>query len=584
MKNNIIILIIIALLIFGAFCGCNEKKKQVVETNSLPTASFTFDKSINYPNEEIELKDNSLDYDGNIIAWSWDLGDGTSSEEQNVTHSYSEAGSYNVKLIVTDDSGGKSETYSLNISILENPTVAIFVDDYTYGNLIDEIKIFEHDIENDLKANVYVYHDNWENSDMVRDKLIEIKDENLVGSILIGDIPLVYFERYEEGKNSPGHGPSDRYYMDLESSLFIDQDNDGIFNSTFYWIKNDPMKIIWTGRIKPYLDGQDGINQLKDYFERNHNYRTGKITVDQKLLLYSPSISSGPSGSNLEIYLDNLEDSVTRTDLYSFDDFDYLVNCTKGEFLESLETDYEICSIPVEGFVSTQEIGTGITTQDILDAQPKPYFYYLFTYGCCDLSYDDYLGGHYLFDGNGLVVQGDTISPGISATEAVGYFDLLALGHTFGDALIHKGYREIYLMLLGDPTLNIRHLQGFSQIEVNRTSVDFGEVKVGDDETELISFTNKGIGKAIVDNSIYSLEKISEDTNDEINTSGNGDGTIKSMKLTVMFFNEIESQQTKDMTCFFSPDEKGDYEGYVVVSTNDPTNKVIIIEIKAKAV
>ena len=41
----------------------------------------------------------------NIILWSWDFGDGNSSNQQNPAHTYTSAGSYNVTLTVTDING-----------------------------------------------------------------------------------------------------------------------------------------------------------------------------------------------------------------------------------------------------------------------------------------------------------------------------------------------------------------------------------------------------------------------------------------------------------------------------------------------
>jgi nucleoid-associated protein YgaU len=43
--------------------------------------------------------------DGRIVSYVWDFGDGTTGSGEEVTHSYSAAGSYKVTLTVTDDSG-----------------------------------------------------------------------------------------------------------------------------------------------------------------------------------------------------------------------------------------------------------------------------------------------------------------------------------------------------------------------------------------------------------------------------------------------------------------------------------------------
>lgn len=48
---------------------------------------------------------------GNPTSWIWDFGDGTTSTEQNPTHTYNKAGTYEVKLTVSN-SGGSDETIS----------------------------------------------------------------------------------------------------------------------------------------------------------------------------------------------------------------------------------------------------------------------------------------------------------------------------------------------------------------------------------------------------------------------------------------------------------------------------------------
>jgi PKD repeat protein len=39
------------------------------------------------------------------VAWDWNLGDGTTTNGQNVAHVYATAGTYAVTLLVTDTSG-----------------------------------------------------------------------------------------------------------------------------------------------------------------------------------------------------------------------------------------------------------------------------------------------------------------------------------------------------------------------------------------------------------------------------------------------------------------------------------------------
>lgn len=61
----------------------------------------------------IQFTDKSTPGQGSITAWSWDLGDGSSSNQQNPAHSYAQPGFYTVKLQVTN-SGGCSNSVTAN--------------------------------------------------------------------------------------------------------------------------------------------------------------------------------------------------------------------------------------------------------------------------------------------------------------------------------------------------------------------------------------------------------------------------------------------------------------------------------------
>lgn len=69
--------------------------------NLPPTADFSFTAN----DLEVSFSDASGDVDGNIMAWSWNFGDGSTSTTQNPVHTYAAAGSYDVTLTVSDDDG-----------------------------------------------------------------------------------------------------------------------------------------------------------------------------------------------------------------------------------------------------------------------------------------------------------------------------------------------------------------------------------------------------------------------------------------------------------------------------------------------
>jgi LEA14-like dessication related protein len=75
--------------------------------NARPLMEVTFDGST------------SFDRDGEIVSFSWDLGDGSRAEGSQVTHRYTTGGVYSIVLTVVDDDGGEnSASHQLIVSAI----------------------------------------------------------------------------------------------------------------------------------------------------------------------------------------------------------------------------------------------------------------------------------------------------------------------------------------------------------------------------------------------------------------------------------------------------------------------------------
>ncbi|MEO2149217.1 MAG: PKD domain-containing protein, partial [bacterium] len=70
---------------------------------------------------------------GVITSKLWDFGDGTTSEEENPSHLYSEAGIFSVSLMVTGPGGGDTMVCDSCITVLDPPPVASFLVTPTSG-------------------------------------------------------------------------------------------------------------------------------------------------------------------------------------------------------------------------------------------------------------------------------------------------------------------------------------------------------------------------------------------------------------------------------------------------------------------
>ncbi|MFT4940489.1 MAG: PKD repeat protein [Paraglaciecola sp.] len=75
-------------------------------SNIAPTSDFSFTTN----DLEVSFSDASSDIDGSVTVWSWDFGDGNSSNAQNPVNNFVAAGSYDVSLTVTDDGGATGNT------------------------------------------------------------------------------------------------------------------------------------------------------------------------------------------------------------------------------------------------------------------------------------------------------------------------------------------------------------------------------------------------------------------------------------------------------------------------------------------
>jgi hypothetical protein len=82
-----------------------------------PTASFTKSSSTALTGAQITFNaTTSSDIDGTISSYNWDFGDGSTGSGSIVTHSFSVAGTYAVKLNVTDN-GGLTSQYTSAVTV-----------------------------------------------------------------------------------------------------------------------------------------------------------------------------------------------------------------------------------------------------------------------------------------------------------------------------------------------------------------------------------------------------------------------------------------------------------------------------------
>ena len=90
-----------------------------------PVADFSYSPLTPTDLQIVTFNDASTDFNGYIVSWFWDFGDGNTSTLQNVTHQYVDNGSYIVTLSVVDDDQAVNQV-SRKISVLNVGPTAKF--------------------------------------------------------------------------------------------------------------------------------------------------------------------------------------------------------------------------------------------------------------------------------------------------------------------------------------------------------------------------------------------------------------------------------------------------------------------------
>ncbi len=474
-------------------------------------------------------------------------------------------------------------------------SVAIFIDSNTHSDLTTEIQRLKSDITNDLGVNVFIFSDNFDDIKEIKDIIIEkYNHAGLIGAIFIGQIPTAYFEYQNSGSV-----PTDRYFQDL-SDNFIDVDGDGKFEREYYmWETDVTMKDIWTARIKPPVGRSEGIELLRDYLDRNHNYRTGILTYEKKMLYYG-SISINQSGMSQDDYNDLVNQIDDYTGLYDSDDevnsiYDPNLEMQKRMYLTQLKNSYDFVFVNIHGTVWHQWLGENspgdqcvVYYNEIKEFRPQSLFSVLASCSNGDFTTENYFAGWFLFSGNSLVVQANTTVSyltGASTVEFLKDYIPLGLGVTFGD--MDKNDRNFIVShILGDPTLTLRPKPSgdLPNLSSYKSELDFGDAERGTIPRQYISFWNGGSATLTIS---YNKARIS--INGEYPNLGYWDVFYYEPSTTGETFRDFEVRPGKCKVVPFSfyPRADGPFGRYtmtILFQTNDPENPYIEIHLAGNAI
>ncbi len=284
----------------------------------------------------------------------------------------------------------------------------VLVNSHIYSSLKFEIDRYADDIG--IGYTVELYETSGGTPQNLRNFIIS-QSNNLVGCIFIGSMPDFIFEiEYDVIARHYTSFPCDLFYIDLDGA-WSDEDSDGLYDSHIPGM-GDVAPEIFLGRIDASRfsqNGEDQIEDLRGYFNRDHNYWSGAYSFRKTGLTYSDEdwkYDMNVNGGMPELYGQNnfllFTDERVRAE-------DYINN--------RLENDqYEFIQVAVHSDENTHYFNVDgvypktISSDEIRNTSLKALGYNLFACSACDYTRDNFLGGAYIFNNSekSLVAVGST--------------------------------------------------------------------------------------------------------------------------------------------------------------------------------
>ena len=161
---------------------------------------------------------------------------------------------------------------------------AIVIDTETYAACKSDVDAYRDAVSAEGLA-AWVEARRWVSPEEVAGYLrVANKDRDMVGAVLVGDIPIAMVSRAQhmtsafKMQQDPGDlfntsVPTDRFYDDFDLKFDFVSAQDTLGYRYFYYNLSgfgaqDIECDIYTGRIKPTLDGEQGYEQLRKYFRK----------------------------------------------------------------------------------------------------------------------------------------------------------------------------------------------------------------------------------------------------------------------------------------------------------------------------
>lgn len=371
--------------------------------------------------------------------------------------------------------------------------------------LAPELLTYSDDVYNELnlKTTIKIIEPN-ETTASIKDYILDFYHKNnLSGVLLIGNVPSGEFYIYgtpDSVFKSQGYILGDYIYQDIENAC-VYSENKKAYSYENVNCQNFYLSPYWVARLTPNSSSKNEIILLKDYFHRNHAYRTGNSSFQNKILIYNPILSDV---ANATKEITNMQQKLNFIDSYSGNRYvmiDFKNQNSDSEYLQFIKSGYESILFNGHGLPTFHQ--KNIRSSDITNTN-----FFLANILSCSVgrfTTPDYLAGNYLFNGGLIVLAAST--PVFSTGQPNMTLNFgLTHGLPFYKAVEIHGTGASNI--LGDPTLKMRY--DYSNKYNSNSPILSITDENGNNITD-IHFSNKNpIVKLIIKNNGASTLKIAQ--------------------------------------------------------------------------
>jgi len=339
--------------------GCSDTLSRKIEVVPQPVAGIAVnDTALCFKNHVFQLNDNSKTSTGTITNYYWNLGDGKTSSQKDITHTYKITKSFKITHIVTSSNGCTDTTYK-TVYIYPMPTASFIVDDTNqclFGNLFK----FENNSSGSDKLNYqWAFGDgnssilkepslNYSKSGDYNIRLITRTENNCSDTayqqVIVRANPIVKLGNdttllHNQSITLNAGNGFDKYIWsngDTNQTIKLDSTIIGLNNPTMFWVNvlskgcsgNDSIIVTFTWNNS--INGKNNFTSLLAYPNPVSDYLN--LVFDQKVVDFNITLSD----INGKIVRKEIINDISnfRLDMRELSEGIYFIQLNDGKFLK----------------------------------------------------------------------------------------------------------------------------------------------------------------------------------------------------------------------------------------------------------